>query len=219
MVVFLLIAKTSGGHFTVTIGMGNAMKCAPMDSKDVIRLMMPVYFTSDDATEKDLEYFRECWNAIVLNHCPQYKRMYRTYKTNCETCLSWFFHIFFHRLFLVHPSCKAIFSKEIFLPSKFLVKLVSILLSFFDANNRFLSMITLFRDYLSLIGLTIYDMGVVGEVFIYSLGMCLDEEFCDLSEIAFKRIYSKFLYEVAVQQTMPTSKQRRFSTASAGNQI
>lgn len=105
---------------------------------------------------------------------------------------------------------------EIFLPSKFLVKLVSILLSIFDANDRFLNMIVLFKDYMDIIGLTIYDMGVIGEVFVYSLALCLDQDFCDLSENAFYRIYSKFLYEVARLPAVRI-KQRRVSITAANN--
>lgn len=66
--------------------------------------MMPVYYMHNaEVTDQDLMLAKDTWNLIVDDKSAEYKKMKQDPNFEQSSCISWFYTIFYDRLFNVHP--------------------------------------------------------------------------------------------------------------------
>ena len=109
--------------------MGNSAKCHVEQRDSAIEQFMPLYYVQRSPTQQDIDAFQASWNCILLNRNTAFDAAFQSGLTTCESCLSWFYNVFYDRLFFVEPSCEATFKSAHFTQSKFLLQLVQVLIS------------------------------------------------------------------------------------------
>lgn len=81
---------------------------------DVVALLMPLYHTSEPLTIEEKEAAEYCWRLSVKNQC----QCFHSWKAAHPDCglkiVGEFLHVcFYERLFLIHPSCRSLFQRDI----------------------------------------------------------------------------------------------------------
>ena len=142
--------------------MGNNVKCSPQARDAALEHFMPLYYTSRAVTQQDISLFQTCWDKIAFNQSIHYDYAYRNNFTACESCLTWFFHVFYARLFYVDPSCEPVFTQTPFLQGKFLLRLVTMLLSYREAGDQ--AKLEQINEILHITKTGLYQLGKIGEV-------------------------------------------------------
>jgi hemoglobin-like flavoprotein len=188
-----------------------------------------VYFIQDAVvTEEDILLARSNWNMIVGDTSPAYKHAKDTIP-NFEpaSCVSWFYTIFYERLFNVHPMCQPLFTTGLVGQGKFLVKMMSITLSQLGDQSKFCTTMEGLAKSHCERGVRGVEFGIVGDVLFYSLMKTLGDEFTIEAEYSWKKIYSVMLriivplcisYErTGVLPTVELSSQSNSKSASAMN--
>lgn len=70
---------------------------------DLVRLMLPIYYTSDPVTNEDLEVAKSVWNMILDDTGPKYLQLKSMNAELYSSCVMMFYDNFYQRLFDVHP--------------------------------------------------------------------------------------------------------------------
>jgi hypothetical protein len=66
--------------------------------------MMPVYYMHNaEITDADLMLAKDTWNLVVDDKSAAFKEMKKDPTFEQSSCISWFYTIFYDRLFNVHP--------------------------------------------------------------------------------------------------------------------
>lgn len=163
--------------------------------KQIILLMMPVYYTHDAAIgEKELHLAKLSWGYVIEDKSPAYlEKKKNDPNFHQASCISWFYSIFYERLFDVHPMCRPLFTSGIISQGKFLVKMVSLILNSLKNKDKF----TKTMEDLALRhcerGIRGVEYGIVGDVLFYSIATAVGSPFTLEVEIAWKLIYSAML--------------------------
>lgn len=105
--------------------------------QEVVKLMMPVYYTPEtiDATER--KYAVDSWNLIVTARSPEYLAQKSSPDFQYGSCITFFYDSFYKRLFDIHPMCRQLFRKGMQSQGTFLVKMISLSLSELEDPNKF----------------------------------------------------------------------------------
>lgn len=71
------------------------------DDALIVEIMMPLYYTEDRLRFQDVYDARVSWDMIMKDASPQfdYERLSLPY----ANCREWFEHLFYERLFDIHP--------------------------------------------------------------------------------------------------------------------
>ena len=82
---------------------------------EIINLMMPVYYTTQDVTESELELVKSSWQLVLDDKCPAFFELKESMGTlfTCASSIEFFCENFYHRLFDVSPLSRALFKDEI----------------------------------------------------------------------------------------------------------
>jgi hypothetical protein len=100
------------------------------DQKDIVNLMMPVYFDDSAITDEECRLAGECWGMILNEKSVFFTEVLRkTPDFKYTQCITYFFDLFYQRLFLVHPMARSLFKRGIKSQGKFLVRLITLALS------------------------------------------------------------------------------------------
>ena len=71
---------------------------------EIVRLMMPLYYTTDPVTDADLENAKLVWTMIIDDTAPEYVKFKETPEgANISSCVMYFYDSFYTRLFDIHP--------------------------------------------------------------------------------------------------------------------
>lgn len=108
-------------------------------SLNLVRLMMPVYYTTDSITLEECNAALEAWRMISENQAPNYlKQQLESMEcaTAFPTAMSYFSDSFYNRLFDVHPFSRNLF-KDVRSQGKFLTKMISLSLTEFYDPTKF----------------------------------------------------------------------------------
>lgn len=111
--------------------MGAGATCAHfrdmgLSEQDVVRLMMPLYYTRATLTEEELKAATHAWKMITNDVSPYFNSMKQSRAPQpYDTCLEYFFYIFYTRLFDVHPAAKPLFQRHINKQGTFFVRFLS----------------------------------------------------------------------------------------------
>lgn len=192
--------------------MGNSTCCATRKHRklDVVEHMMPLYYTRNDPlTAEDCQAVRSSWNMIVQNQVSKYLTLQRSGVVVHDQCLSWFYAVFYERLFYVHPLAQNWFKNEIFAQGRLLLQLISVLNQLFSRGDKFTSSLLGLQTTFTNMNVSLYEMGIIGDVLFYSLKFCLDEEYAAFDG-CWVKVYSEFLYTISKQYS---SMDRRRSKA------
>ena len=96
------------------MGSGSSYSISPEQSyEDIFAAVTPVYYTTDAVTVEDLVASQQTWNHIINNTAPKYVEMKSDKDFGYVSCISWFYTVFYNRLFDVHPVCKPLFTRGI----------------------------------------------------------------------------------------------------------
>lgn len=95
---------------------------------EIVRLMLPIYYTSESITDAELEMAKKAWAVIMNNTAPEFLRLKQSPDFPHATCIKYFYSKFYERFFDIHPLARDLF-KDVNQQGHFLVKLISLSLS------------------------------------------------------------------------------------------
>lgn len=107
--------------------------------KDIVKLMMPVYYNDTMINKDEHASAASVWNMILTNTAPLYLQNRKTdqaFSRQFNTSIMYFSHNFYARLFNIHPLARDLF-KDMKSQGKFLVKMISLSLSEMSDADKF----------------------------------------------------------------------------------
>ncbi len=99
--------------------------------QDIVKLMMPVYYTLDPITPDEHSTAQKSWEMILSNTAPGFLEQRKSsveFSRKFTTSIMYFSDCFYARLFDVHPMARNLF-RDMKSQGKFLVKMISLSLS------------------------------------------------------------------------------------------
>ena len=108
-------------------------------SKDIVKLMMPVYYNDSRITKDELAAAGATWQMILSNTAPSFleqRKRDAEFRNKFTTSIMYFSHCFYARLFNIHPMARDLF-KDMKSQGKFLVKMISLSLSELADPDKF----------------------------------------------------------------------------------
>lgn len=112
---------------------------AGRDGREIIRLMMPVYYTEEPITADEHFFAEQAWQKIISNDAPAYAAYCAESPQFAEkypSCIRFFSDCFYGRLFDVHPLSRPLF-RDLTSQGKFLVKMITLSLSELTDPSKF----------------------------------------------------------------------------------
>lgn len=92
----------------------------------MVSLIMPVYYSKELITTEELSAAIECWKMIVGNNSAHFNALRSSGEVGFPNCLEYFFHIFYHRMWDVHPVSKTLFHGSINKQGSFVSRFISV---------------------------------------------------------------------------------------------
>lgn len=96
--------------------------------KDIITLMMPVYFNNDELQSQDREAIHLSWSLIVQDQAKGFLKLKKEALDPTlahESAIAYFYYLFYQRFFDVHPIGKSFFMNNSS-QSNFILRLINI---------------------------------------------------------------------------------------------
>lgn len=88
---------------------------------------MPVYYIADaEVTNRDITACQNVWNLILDDQSEAYLEYKKSTDSPHGSCIIWFYHVFYERLFNIHPLCRPLFTKGVESVGAFLVQIYKI---------------------------------------------------------------------------------------------
>jgi len=144
--------------------------------EDVVKLMLPVYYTPHSIDAKERKLAVDSWNLIITAQSPEYLARKKTPEFPYASCLTFFYESFFSRLFDIHPMCRPLFRKGTQSQGAFIVKMISLALSELEDPEKFeKALITLAQVHYHR-GVKAVEYGIVGEVLLWVFKTVLGTE-------------------------------------------
>eukprot|EP01039_Chlorochromonas_danica_P010542 gene10542-11679_t len=156
---------------------GDEKNCCPGQSlgeRDLlVRLLLPLYYTSEPLTEEENEAAIVVWKMIVRNQSVAFSAYKATHPETAEVkSVSELLHlIFYERLFLIHPSCRGLFLRS--MNKMNLVPMISLCLSKLDTPNSLATSLTNLVIVHNRLGVKAAEYGMVGEVLMHAIKECV----------------------------------------------
>ncbi len=107
------------------------------NEKEIVKLMMPVYYTVQEVSIEERKLASNSWDLILNEKSPEFLSKKGNPDFPYQSCVTFFYDSFYLRLFDVHPLCKQLFKKGMKSQGKFLVKMISLALSELDDPEKF----------------------------------------------------------------------------------
>lgn len=157
-----------------------------------VKLVMPLYYTTDPVTPDDLALAKKSWNLIVNDESQAWLKAKQDPNFTEISCLSHFYTVFYGRLFDVHPACKPLFKNNIQTQGKALAKIISFLLKDHSDHALLNSVLLDMADrHIHNYGVKAHEYSMMGETLVYALAVCVGkEEFTEPTALAWIKIYS-----------------------------
>lgn len=156
-----------------------------------VQLVMPLYYTDEAVTEEDRAKAQASWNYILENTSPEFIVRRDQPGFGQVSALTWFFSVFYSRLFDVHPACKPLFKDNLVTQGKFLAKMISFLLQMKDSAQLTKALTALAHRHVYKYNVRAFEYGIIGEVLLYSIGTVIGlDQFDPATSAAWIRIYS-----------------------------
>mmetsp|Transcript_17811 Transcript_17811/g.29989 ORF Transcript_17811/g.29989 Transcript_17811/m.29989 type:complete len:235 (-) Transcript_17811:417-1121(-) len=193
-------------------------------SKELVKLMMPVYYNDAMISKDEHGAASSTWQMILSNTAPEFldqRKRDPAFRKKFTTSIMYFSHCFYARLFNIHPMAKDLF-KDMKSQGKFLVKMISLSLSELTDGDKFRSTLVKLAEIHNERGVKAVEYGVVGEVLIHAIRSTVGAEaFNPTVHLAWIKIYSRMLktmVPVAVAHELRdnSAQTKRFLTNSLG---
>lgn len=193
-------------------------------TKDIVKLMMPVYYNDSPITKDEHGAAAAVWQMILSNSAPAFleqRKASQEFYRRFTTSIMYFSHCFYSRLFNIHPMARDLF-KDMKSQGKFLVKMISLSLSEMSDATKFEQTLMKLAEIHNERGVKAVEYGVVGEVLIYAIKQTVGPDaFNPTVHLAWIKIYSRMLktmVPVAVAHELKdgSAQQKRFLTNSIG---
>lgn len=169
---------------------------AGKDGREIIRLMMPVYYTEEPITADEHFFAEQAWQKIISNDAPAYAAYCAESPQFAEkypSCIRFFSDCFYGRLFDVHPLSRPLF-RDLTSQGKFLVKMITLSLSELTDPSKFENILVRLAEVHNHRGVKAVEYGIVGEVLLWALRRCLGPDaFTSEVHVAWLKIYSRML--------------------------
>jgi hemoglobin-like flavoprotein len=189
------------------MGGGSSARYVDGSNAFIISIMMPVYYIHDaEVTSEDIAEAAASWKLITDDTSKEFKRKKLNPSFTYFSCISWFFSLFYARLFDVHPLCKPLFSAGLQSQGKFLVKMISLTLSQLGNPEVFSKTMHELTIRHCERGVKAIEYGVVGDVLFWVIKTCIGESFTPKVGLAWTKIYSKML-QVIVPEAVAFERQ------------
>ncbi len=108
------------------------------NEKEIIKLMLPVYYLHVDASPDEIKIASDSWELILNDKSPEFlKRKENDTNFQYGSCMIFFYDSFYTRLFDMHPICRPLFLNGIKIQGRFLVKMLSLSLSVYQDPVKF----------------------------------------------------------------------------------
>ncbi len=104
---------------------------------EVVQLMMPLYYTTDDISTEERKLAFDSWQAILNNTTPEYLARKASPDFPYGSCVIFFYDNFYLRLFDIHPMARPLFKSGMKSQGKFLVQMISLALSEVTDKEKF----------------------------------------------------------------------------------
>ena len=165
--------------------------------KEIMRYMLPIYYTSDTLTSRDIDIAHATWNMVLDDSAPEFVRMMESGDDSNPNCVAWFYTIFYNRLFDVHPGCRQLFTREMMTQGSFLVRMISLSLQEMHDMDNFRDMMCSLAEKHCTYGVKGVEYGIAGDVLLYSLAAVLgDEVYTSAAHFAWRKVYSAMLNHI-----------------------
>lgn len=123
-----------GGNSTATAH----AKALGKHENEIVRLMMPIYYTSDDVTPEERKIASDSWHLILNDITPEFDTRKRSDpEFKFDSSVTFFYDSFYARLFDIHPMSRELFKSGMKAQGKFLVKMITLSLSELDDPEKF----------------------------------------------------------------------------------
>lgn len=114
--------------------MGGALSTAKMkqlkaSQEQVIKLLMPVYYTEENLSKEEQQLAKECWACVISDKTPEFLSREGKSGFPYNSCAVFFYDSFYTRLFDIHPASRRLFIDSVQSQGRFLVKLIGLALS------------------------------------------------------------------------------------------
>jgi hypothetical protein len=114
-----------------------AQKLVSLDEmeKEIIEFVKPIYYTDVPITEEEMNAAVNVWKLILNNRSEAFFKIKKEDPTiEFETCMDFFFHTIYTRLFDIHPDCRGLFHRSINKQGSFLLRFISMCIA--DWNDQ-----------------------------------------------------------------------------------
>lgn len=131
--------------------------------KEVIALLMPLFYTKAPMTPTELSEANRIWQIIVRNQSKHFAALKAANASLAPKLASEYLHlVFYNRLFEVHPGCRGLFSRA--LNKMNLLPMISLMLSKLGEPESLHKTLLNLVNVHNKIGIKAVEYGIVGEV-------------------------------------------------------
>jgi len=95
----------------------------------LVKLMMPVYFSCEGLTVEERKLARYSWDLVTTDKSPEFLNLQNQPDFRYQSCVTFFHDSFYIRLFDVHPMSQQLFMNGIKSQGKFLANMIGVALS------------------------------------------------------------------------------------------
>eukprot|EP01038_Epipyxis_sp_PR26KG_P005052 gene5052-7053_t len=163
----------------------------------IVRVMMPVYFTAEEVNHTEHEICNNSWQMILNDTSPEFlvkKQNLNPEQFPYSSSITFFYDSFYARLFDIHPMSRGLFKNGIKSQGKFLVKMITLSLSELNDFEKFEKTLVKLAEIHNERGVKAIEYGIVGEVLFWALRNCLgDSVYTPECHFGWTKIYSRML--------------------------
>ena len=152
------------------------------DQASLVKLILPLYYNEEPLTEEELAEAQKGWDRILNDTSPEYlkkKSSDSAFADEFPSCATWFFSVFYARLFDVHPAAKPMFRSGLKSQGKFLIQLMTLALTLVLKPDKLEKVMLNLAEKHNERGVKAIEYGIVGEVLFYSLRVTLGDMIFD----------------------------------------
>lgn len=169
-------------------------KSLSRNAQEIVKLMYPLYYTSQNITSDEHKMASDSWNLILNDKSPEFLARRGKPDFPYTSCIIFFYDTFYTRLFNVHPMSRNLFKNGMRSQGKFLVKMITLALTEINDASKFDKTLIKLAEVHNQRGVKCVEYGVVGEVLFYVLKTVVGANSYDSRvHLAWVKVYSRML--------------------------
>jgi len=197
--------------------------------RDIVKLMMPLYFDPIDCTKEEHDLAEYLWRLILNDQTPEFLAKKGTEGFPYLSCVTFFYDNFYVRLFDIHPASKSLFKSGMKGQGKFLVIMLSLALSELEKPAQFDKSLLKLTEIHYKRGVKAVEYGIVGDVLFWTLRKVIGEiDYTSKVHRVWVKVYSRMLktivpaavsMELGASESVGRELTGMFSTAVPANTV